>query len=75
VQADQPQPGENGGCAERTPEKILGTRGQWRAPGQAEQAAEQNAECVEKCAGHLLTQSSRSPGAKQENFAPARQAC
>ena len=75
VQPDQPQAGENGGRAECASEKILRARGQRRALRQAEQAAEQDAEGVEKCAGHPLTQPLRSQSAKQENFAPGREAC
>ena len=56
TQPNKPQAKKNRGNTESRPKENLGSGGQRLAQRQTEQPADQNAHCVEKCAGHTQTQ-------------------
>ncbi len=55
--------------------EVCHARGQRCAIQHSKKCAQQDAESVNKCTGHPLTQTLRAPSAKQENFAPIGKAC
>ena len=73
TQPDQAQREKNRGRAEGVAEKNLRAGGQRLAPREAEQSAEQNADGVEKCAGHAQLNHSAAHEPSRKFFAPAPQ--
>ena len=67
TQPDEPQAKDNGGHAERRTEENLRSDGQRFGHRQPQQRADQNAQGVEKCAGHTLTQRGARSKRKPEN--------
>ena len=68
VFVNQPQSKENRGHAQRGTEKNLRAKRRRFAQRKPQQPAEQDADGVEKCAGHTPTEPLRRPGAKPEIF-------
>ena len=67
TQPNEPQAEKNGESAECRTKENLRAEGQRFAQRQTEQRPDQNAHCVEKCAGHTLTQRGMRPKRKPEN--------
>jgi hypothetical protein len=67
TQPNELQAEKNGEGAECRAKENLRAEGQRFAQRQTEQPPDQNAHCVEKCAGHTLTQRGARPKRKPEN--------